>query len=219
MENASKALVMAGGILISLLIISVVALTYENIASLERQKASSEEVEQATVFNKKFDTFVREGLYGSEIISAANLAIDYNKTSAVDDGYDEIEIEVIFDTSKPIDSAKHIKIDNSHYTYNLEEIVDAYNGLEKDVSDCLRPKYATGKTIDYYISIRTQELNKLIDDYGEGTGSNNVPTETLRREYQYLKAEQTQFKRKKFDCTAEYSNVTGRIKKLTFEEK
>jgi len=213
MENASKALVMAGGILLSLLIISVVVMAFENIASLERQKASIEETEQAGQFNKRFDTFVRNGLYGSEIISAANLAIDYNKTSAENHGYDKIEIEVIFDKANPILEAKHIKVDNSKYTYNLEELLDAYNKLDDDISSCLTETYATGKTIDYFTSIRTEELNMLTDKY-----PGQVPSKSERTEYQNLKSEMTQFKRKKFNCTVEYSEVTGRIKKMTFKE-
>ena len=42
MENASKALIMAGSVLIAILVIGMLVLGYRNLSSLEQQKEDSE---------------------------------------------------------------------------------------------------------------------------------------------------------------------------------
>ena len=45
MENASKALIMAGGILIALLVISLLVFFYNNVVDVQRINQSNEDVE------------------------------------------------------------------------------------------------------------------------------------------------------------------------------
>lgn len=216
MENASKALVMAGGILLSLLIIALAVMVYRNIADLEGIKQDSESQEQAMEFNKRYDAFIRDGLYGSEVVSAANQISDYNKRESLDKGYERIELEVILITSREIQDARYFRPG----TYNITQIMNAYQGLENEIARYMNVKYANGKTIDYFITLRTNELNRLISQYGEGNTAGKVPTEALRQEFQALKDEMTYFKRKRFNLPeTQYSNGTGRLVKMTFTEK
>ena len=75
MENASKALIMAGSILIALLVIGMLVLGYRNISSLEQQKEDSEGDMSALDYMRKFEQFNRT-LYGSELLSLANEDIE-----------------------------------------------------------------------------------------------------------------------------------------------
>ena len=53
MENASKALIMAGGVLIALLVIGLLVFFYNNLSGLQSIEQSNDDVEAITEFNKK----------------------------------------------------------------------------------------------------------------------------------------------------------------------
>lgn len=127
MENASKALIMAGSILIALLVIGMLVLGYRNISSLEQQKENAEGNMSALDYMRKFEQFNRT-LYGSELLSLANLQEDYNNTADVlYEGYDRIEITVVTDG-----------IVNSPYfaagTYNLDAISNDQAKIESQLA-------------------------------------------------------------------------------------
>ena len=95
MENASKALIMAGGVLISLMVIGLLVLFYNNLSGMQKIKTDSETEQQAAEFNKQYDVYARD-VYGSEILSIANKIADYNKREADNKGYTPIDLEVTF---------------------------------------------------------------------------------------------------------------------------
>ena len=82
MENASKALIMAGSVLLAILVIGSLVFMFNTISELKNTEASAEDVEQLAKYNRQIETFNRSGLYGSEIMSLANLIDDYNKRQA-----------------------------------------------------------------------------------------------------------------------------------------
>lgn len=79
MENASKALLMAGGILIALLIISMLLLMITNIGDYQRTKDSSAKATQVAKFNRDFEKYTDDnGIKGTDIVSLINKIADYN---------------------------------------------------------------------------------------------------------------------------------------------
>jgi len=72
MENASKALIMAGGILIGLLILAVLLSTFKSISSLQKTKLTEEEQAKITEFNAKYIKYVGQYVYGTEVASLRN---------------------------------------------------------------------------------------------------------------------------------------------------
>lgn len=215
MENASKALVMAGGILLSVLILGLAVMVFRNISDLEDVKQDSEAQEQALEFNKRYETFLRDGLYGSEVVSAANQMADYNRRESLDQGYERIEVEVVLRREREIVDAQYFRAG----TYNTTQILQLYHDLENEIAGYTNIRYANGKTIDYFITLRTNELNQLIRQYGEGDTAGKVPTQARRAAYQAVKDEMTFFKRKIFDCTSTDYSPTGRIRKMVFTER
>lgn len=212
MENMSKALIMAAGILLSLILISLVVWFYNDIVDFENLKEDSKATDQALEFNQKYDAYIRDDLYGSEVVSAANQIVDYNKRFTTESGFQEIEIEVVLSKEKAILDAQYFMPGN----YDEKGILKAYSDLEKELKKYTDRVYADGKTIDYFITLRTNELQSFINRFGES----NVPNESTRMAYQALKDEMTFFKRKLFDCTnVEYSSTNGRIIKMVFTEK
>lgn len=83
MENASKALLMAGGVLIALLIIGALLLMFNNLSSY--QKVGEQDTREAQVieFNNQFETYNRKNVRGSELYSLLNRVVDYNKRKSI----------------------------------------------------------------------------------------------------------------------------------------
>ena len=93
MENASKALTMAGSMLIAIIVISLLVVFFNKLQNLQKTELNKEEVEQAVEFNETYDVYYRD-VYGSELLSIANKIKDYNLRESEISGYTEIELEV-----------------------------------------------------------------------------------------------------------------------------
>ncbi len=72
MENASKALLMAGGILIALIIIALLIRTYTNVSIFQRTKLSQEEQEKIVAFNEQYTKYIGQYVYGIEVRTLIN---------------------------------------------------------------------------------------------------------------------------------------------------
>lgn len=130
MENASKALIMAGSVLLALLIIGSLVFMFSSLRSLKTAETDSEEDVQLAKFNQKMELYNRD-LYGPELISLANLIADYNDRLAADyTGYTKITFNV---------DMQNIKIEMEGYmdaTYNsYKKIIEDYQNLEEKLND------------------------------------------------------------------------------------
>lgn len=196
MENATKALEMAAGVLITLMIIGVCVYAYNNLVEQKNIEQSSIRDQQATDFNKSFEVYNQDSLYGSEVLSLANKVVDYNEKEANQKGYEEIEIEVNLRSTLP-PSFNRTK-------YTAEQLTDDYKELSRNIED--KGKVTkNGKTVAQWAKL---SKNAVPDD-----------TRNLVDEYKDLLNDQTDIARKTFNCTSvEYDNTTGRIKKMFFSE-
>lgn len=79
MENASKALLMAGSILIALMVIGVLVLMFNNLSYYKRSSDENIKQAQITEFNNQYETFNRPEVRGTELYSLLNKVIDYNR--------------------------------------------------------------------------------------------------------------------------------------------
>lgn len=78
MENASKALLMAGGMLIALLIIGALLLVFNQIGDYEKAQTTSEKTSQVADFNKEYAKYSGDNIKGYDVITIINKAIDFN---------------------------------------------------------------------------------------------------------------------------------------------
>lgn len=74
MENASKALLIAGGVLIAILIVSVLVVTINIINSNQKAKEQALVTEQLVEFNQKYEAYNKKALRGTDIITLKNMA-------------------------------------------------------------------------------------------------------------------------------------------------
>lgn len=227
MENASKALIMAGSILMALLVIGLLVLGYTNLSSLEQQKEDSEGELTALEYMRKFEQFNRT-LYGSELLSLANLQEDYNNTDDVlREGYDRISITV---TTKGIVNSSYF----AEGTYSLDKVSADQSKIEKAISNYekARSEY-NNRSVKYYSSKRYREI---ATDFGMNPPSSmpdydiqssylatNSTTAKLLEEIQDYKDLTTIYNEfrtgKRFRCTnVVYNDENGRISSMIYEE-
>ncbi len=81
MENATKALLMAGGVLIAIIIITLLVRTYGNIGRFQKQQLSAEEARQIEEYNKNYTKYDGQYVYGTEVITVINRATNEKQRS------------------------------------------------------------------------------------------------------------------------------------------
>lgn len=99
MENASKALIMAGGILIALLVIGALLLMFNQIGDYEKAQTSSVKSTQIADFNKEFSKYTGDNIKGYDMITLVNKALDFNSKEGT-----------IKETANSVDYSKKIYI-------------------------------------------------------------------------------------------------------------
>lgn len=215
MENASKALAIAGGVLISLLVIGALLLMFNNLSDYQKVGEQDEREAQMIEFNNQFITYLRDKVRGNEILSLMNRVVDYNtrKVENSQEQYQKIKITI-----------SGIEVDKLKYNENDEKLIetqytqDNMNGLLRKVKE-LENKYQLNK-----ISTLSSNITKVMDSQGQAEnilqkgvanygGYDRVKKDTALY-YQY-----SQFKRLYFNCdnnATKYDEKTGRISEMKF---
>ena len=86
MENASKALLMAGGILIAIIIIALFIRSYGNISKFQKTRLTEKEQEQLIAFNEQYTKYLGQYVYGTEVRTLQNKYENNNKVEVVIEG-------------------------------------------------------------------------------------------------------------------------------------
>lgn len=207
MENASKALIMAGSVLLSMIIIGALVFMFNSLSKIKQEETTSDEVKKQTEFNKKIETFNRT-LYGSELISLANFIADYEQRANIGsedasiNQYDPITLTVNI-TTRMVDvtdsSGRHYQTRNTAYT-NYQDFLNDFTTLESRVKTEKNRRLTLGgrttATVEKIAGLRDSEIEQLIQQAGGTTTA-----EELRNQTQYysdLKLELTNFKNRRF---------------------
>ena len=215
MENATKAFVMAGGILIALMLLVLVIYSVREWGDSQEAQFREENAQVITDFNKSYLSYEKT-LYGSELLGLVNKMIDYNNSDDVTENhYPEMTMKV------------HIKgtaddLFTSNRNYNLEDIADTI----KDAMDATvdNPAYngTSGKGLDssYWerLAKSSSDWNAFNDlctalEIDPSIDRNNLQV-AAQEYYKYV-----QFKRLKFDNTGTTFSDSGRVASMTFEQK
>lgn len=217
MENASKALIMAGSVLIALLILGALLLMFNNLSSYQKVGERDTREAQVIEFNNQFTTYLRDDVRGSDMISLMNRIVDYNTRKGNNtEGFEKMKIEIT-----GIDVKNLLMYDKDHdeqiikTQYNQDNINEllTIKGLE----DKYQAKYITALSSNISKVMASQEetqniLPKNINTYVGGYAQ--IKKDTAKY-YQY-----SQFKRLHFNCdtnATKYSTSSGRITELKFK--
>lgn len=246
MENATKALVMAGGVLIALMVLGALILMADSITAYQRTDVESTRTSQTTEFNNQYETYNRMDVRGNELYSLLNRARDYNRrqTSASTEGnsvgYTPMEIVFNFNgkLSEFASPAGNNLITQNEYTLTgttdpFESIMNEVNQLEAKYGADSLTNLVTGMTEIFIDDSDTDEEHlKAVETFNLTSKKVTVSrwTEinehsTIREEvYKYY--EYVLFKRAYFDCVSltrvgetgvTYDENTGRIIKMEFK--
>ena len=80
MENVSKALMIAGGMLIAIMVISLIIVLWNQMSGYFAEQHSATIVEQIAEFNAQFENYNGKDIRGNELISVMNKVVNYNRT-------------------------------------------------------------------------------------------------------------------------------------------
>lgn len=94
MENATKALIIAGGMLIAMLIVGLLVWGFGQVRNFEQEQADQETIQEIIDFNERFEAYNRTTVRGYQMISLANLVYDTNSRYTETDGYNPVTITV-----------------------------------------------------------------------------------------------------------------------------
>ena len=209
MENASKALMFAGTILITLMVISAVVFMYRDLTSVKRQESENQKVEEIAEFNKSFESYEKD-LKGAQIFSLANKITDYNEkyVKNMNEGYEEITLTVKEDNaSNNADYYKNLQeqVDNIMNKYKssnyLEALNDAYE-KQNDDGATQQEKEKASTTID--------EIKKKIGN----AANNKIDINNKFKTYNEYKA----IKNKTFQSNGVTYYSNGRIRSMTYTQ-
>ncbi len=212
MENASKALTIAGGVLIAVMLAVLVYYVFNHWG--ESQKMKQEDVETVKVeeFNKSYLSYEKV-LYGSELLGLVNKMSDYN-----------ISDDVRYNAYGTMDLKVEIKL-LSGSTDNLFNRTGTYSlsTVKRTIDDVMRKtveKYS-GKVSDSQWEFLAKSSNNSEQSFDDLCQELNISSSVNRRELQEAAKEYykyVQFKRMKFKHKETTFYDTGRVKMMSFIE-
>ena len=218
MENASKALLMAGGVLIALLVIGALMLMFNQLSSYQTSKSDTEVVDSISKYNEQFTRFADDYTKGYELITLMNKVIDNNqKTGIVDSVNFSDEYNITIKITLGTEFRKKYGItDKTLFDKDVYEIKDKSATFYKNVIQ---------KFSDLETTYTLNVMSKLSANYDsikngdktikEITGKDiNINSDTIAQYREYSDFKTSTFKIKNIDY---YKN--GQIKSLSFEFK
>ncbi len=237
MENATKALEMAGGILLAMLIVASFMLMFNKLSYNQAMQEKDVEFTKLKEFNLKYEAYNKKILYGADVISVINMALSNNATETVEgqksgimyDKNDNYNINIKFKLCEDKDITPTLyQYDNrkAEDVKNVSDgaVIDKFNGKEYTMK--AKPsanqgnKYTTG---DYYDLSVYADKTKYQDPYYNKIlcimPSDGITLKENANKLIVLKTEYEEFIERIFACTSvEYSEITGKVVCMTFEE-
>lgn len=244
MENASKALIIAGSLLIGLVIISALVLMFSNLTAYQKTNTETTRESQIVEFNHQYETYNRQDVRGSELYSLLNKVIDYNRRESTEGtgwsdkgqtvSYEQMTIIFKIDVSKLTadNQANRLFTKANGNTYTINRNSNTFENSIKSEVDRIEKKYGqdsltnltTGMSGIFIDSRSTSDQEVAVSKFNsaskkvKATKWDDIKSGSTIRNDIYKYYEYIQFKRAYFKCTGTtYNRQTGRITKMEFE--
>ena len=146
MENVTKALIMAAGILLAIMILSLLVIFGSRLSGYFSQEHDSKIIEQDTKFNAQFENYNQETIRGNELMSVMNKVVNYNTAIADTEEYEKVKMSVDF------------KGKEKSFLFNEETDTSILNGLLRN--GCLENNESSDSNLSKITSIPTTLPNK-----------------------------------------------------------
>lgn len=242
MENATKALMIAGGLLFSIIVLGLFMLMFTKLREYPIEMEQQKRVEELAMFNREYEAYQQEKLYGTELISVINKVISNNSKYSNNDKVYDINIKftlknginkgkyVVYYPSltqnqnlrpgqSPILTSDTIEL-GTLFMANREYSLIDYSDINDRINDVFDIFYKEnhdkeGEKIYYTYDERNKNWLKNIPLDGHADNMKRNPEFYY---YVYMSGF-VNFKRSHFKCTGIRYNIdTGRVDELKFEE-
>lgn len=209
MENAAKALSIAGGVLIAVMLAVLVYYVFTHWGDSQRANQEDIEIQKVEDFNESYLSYEKV-LYGSELLGLVNKMSDYNISDDVKySGYSTMNLSMTI-TDRTTGNLF------SNGTYSLSSITNAINTvMNKTVNSSKYKGKISDSQWEYLAKSSTStKFNDLCTELKIPSSINRDQLKSDAAEYyKYV-----QFKRKKFKHTGTDFSSDGRVSKMSFEE-
>lgn len=135
MENASKALIMAGGVLIAIIIVSVIVLAFQRSGNVSADYSKSISREEISTFNANFTKYLDHDLTIHQVVTIYNFAKNNNtKQVNCDKTYTATDIKEELKQEKNLKKETIYKIQIS--SYDSEGFVEkiSFSSTTRDIT-------------------------------------------------------------------------------------
>lgn len=222
MENASKALLIAAGMLVGIIVISMIIVSYRQISSYYNTKEKVEISKQLNSFNQKYIPYNRDNVRGSDLLSLINRIVNFN-TINPDDEPITISIEIpnnelakmfYYNYEKYKNDGNYEKIIKLGETYTQEtinQILDKANIIENNYTHLVATKLAANMSTLMGENTRKEPVD-LLDEFKLDENKLISIQKNIYEYYQY-----NQFKRAHFNCEKLEYTSAGRVKAFKFK--
>lgn len=147
MENASKALIIAGSVLIAMIVLSILVWGWNRVSSYYKTEENTETVQQIYKKNKELESYNKQLVRGYELRSLYNLMDDMNKRYSEEQGFTKITAKV-----KLLEE---------------EEIINYFRNIDYKIYETDTPSERNKKT---------SEINSIISSYVKSKNGSDLAT-------------------------------------------
>ncbi len=230
MENASKALLIAAGVLISVLLFSMFLYMKDEIGLFQTSKVDAKLIEENNEFNSKYEAYNKTFMYGTDVISVVSMAYDNNLKYYNDYGSSREQTDAqMYYINVSIDIKEKLEGKLVGYQYDPEKnefinddsIINSFNLRDNTVVEANEGSSTYELNLfknDSWTYSDMMNDNKLLDLISTSNG----PTKINQGNNAYILkySWKTEFKQRAFFCeSVEYNSSTGRIKSMSFVEQ
>lgn len=136
MENISKALTIAAGILIAIMIVSLFTFGFSRLTRYQNRQAAEKNAEQVNEYNNQFYAYDKKVVSGYKMVSLAHLAIDVNyRKNRNESGYKDVEVYIQLQDSGEFLPSGYKKKTSDGYFDLIDYISTIFDQLSSDSQD------------------------------------------------------------------------------------
>ncbi len=248
MENASKALIMAGSILLTIMVVGLLVYFMSQYRQFPQAQNDAERLAQVSKFNREYESYDKKEMYGTEVATVVNKVINHNKKyfdprteqgkiDKENNHYIDVQINILediksyatqyYEVEQPTGTPKKYVDTVDYYNESIkgkEEGIGKEKTFELGVVFSANPKNSNEPEIqllETHSSFISQ--NKTLESFFSDDETIRIQlagtTKYDERNYTEVYSGFTDFKRKYFKCTEiGYDGDTQMVDLLVFEE-
>lgn len=224
MENASKALLIAGSVLLTMIIVGLVVFAWGKFSDFYNKNDDLSEIEDISKFNLQFTNYDGRDVYGYELISLANKVADYNfkhsnaQGAQNDEKYNPITMSFSM-TQEQADSLRFSTTIPSEIYENGEPV---YSQRDKLFTST---KYTQSAAYDQIIGNITVKANIIEEEYGSAEITTKLAKSInsliiSKAQFEYNRdRKDLSFAQSKAGALITYNRIVGNEKAIEFDDK